>query len=932
MSVPPGRSVTPPRRTRQISKTRQTALTSQTRETAKVLGRLGGRRLVALVLLSASLPLAGAGHAASKHCANVTQNKADLWFKIAAPGFKAGGAGMTTYDVDPQDADNLLVSNGTGIAVSHDGGCSWAQPAVPSAELLPALPLGDPTKLVSQSITQVRVSSSPGRGRPYTAWALGVTGVVTAGAPSNQPRILVSENSGATFADRSSSFPQRVGQPVAVRPLGSAGAALLLFHQTAPQNSYEVYLTADGGRSWGLMYSGLPAVSDLGFDRFHGQLLVWGSSGLFRAPASSNFTDLTVYQTTTGTMARVVGDDVRAVTIQGLEVTAYLGTGQRLVSRDGGKSLARRAAPSGLYSASAGPLMGMVALSTVTTNVRVEPPDDPAFKKAKPANFSPTDANVSDVKFVQAFDNKPGFRGVVFPLYAFNPSALYLRMIPASFNVPPPATVQVSPRHPRLREASITPANPTITLKTGQRRTVDFAVALPPTPTPLDVYFMTDSTGSMSSAISSVQEGVQEIIDNLTATGVDVNFGVADFRDYPEQAGTGNPTGDNYPYKRWRAIGPPDSQLADALASLTTGGGTTDGDDSALEAVYQAVTGAGRTDPLLVRGTLIPSGQDARFRENALKVVLLASDDEMRHPGPPSNPTYPGPALAVVSQALQDHDVHLVGIAVHTSKASARADMQRLARESHTLAPAAGIDCDGDGEIDIRGGDPIVCGFSPDTGDSIAPTFTALLEGIRDYAAVDLAVTGDVGVAKPLAPTHFPKVNVKAVNHFRLPVEFSCDQDHAGLTTRVQVSASSRGAVLASTSATVRCVGPAPPPERHEVTRAIAGAVVAVLAPPPPPPVPQGPPTNPNPNPNPNANVGAATNEEDQAQLATAENDQGNSEGTEEVAFSARRNDTVPLPDLAWVGLVMLLSAAAFGTHLARRNAAWGQLRTGEAR
>jgi hypothetical protein len=109
--------------------------------------------------------------------------------------------------------------------------------------------------------------------------------------------------------------------------------------------------------------------------------------------------------------------------------------------------------------------------------------------------------------------------------------------------------------------------------------------------------------------------------------------------------------------------------------------------------------------------------------------------------------------------------------------------------------------------------------------------------------------------------------------------------------------------------------------------------VAAVIAPPPVPPAPNPNPRLPNPNPQVNANAGAATNEEDQAQLATAESDQGEElEGGDEVAFSARRPDRVPLPDLAWVGAVMLLSTAAFGTHLARRHAAWGQLRTQESR
>lgn len=916
-----------------------------------MLGRLGVRRLLALVVLVTGVAVAGNATSAPQ-CAVPGQFSTgkDLWTKIKAPAFTRGGSQLTGYDVARSDRDHLLATNGERIAVTRDAGCVWAESATPAGSPLPTLPLQDGAEVISETITQVRLSLYDPRG----AWAIGQSTVLLPDGAHTRPRLMQSVDGGARFTDRSGSFPSAFGRPVAVHPL-TAGIALLLFEQTAPKGTYEVFLTTDGGESWGLYFSDLPALSDLGVRSTRDnrtQLLAWGAAGVYSAiiEDAPSFTDLTVYQTSETTMEELegVGGGVIALTMADDEFSAYLtNVSRRLTSRDDGRTFRLEETPDGVNSASQGPLPGLVAVSGIDINVWVEPPVDPAFRGISATDFSPTDNNVSNPRFSWDYSFKPGFRGVTFPLYAFSPTALFRRDVPADFTLPeipppPPAPVvdvDVTEVKPVRRMASLTPADAVVSLLPGQKKTIEYEIGLPPIPTPLDVFFMTDSTGSMSSAIASVQDGVQKIVNRLAASGIDVNFGVADFRDYAQQGGTGGTA--NYPYLRRRPIGPVNNDLADALQSITTGGGTTDGDDSALEAIYQATTGAGRKDPLLVRGDLIPPGQGAEWRTKVrgvkpLKVILLASDDEMRHPE--TNPGYPGPSLTTVANTLRDNDVHLVGIQVKTTNASPRADMMTLARASNTLAPATGIDCDGDGTTDggedVAPNEPIVCPFSPATGDSIAPTFIALLEGIRDYAAVDLGVTGEPGVAKPLAQTHFPKVNLRQPSDYRLPVQFSCDSAHVGTTTQVDITVRSRGAKVASTTASVRC-SPAEPPAR-QLPLALLPAVVPPPPPPPPAPVTNAQPNpNPNPNPNPqvNANAGAATNEEDQAQLATAESDQGTAlEGNEEVAFSARQTESVPLPDVAWVGIVMLMSAAAFGTHLSRRNATWGQLRHQESR
>ncbi|NEO55756.1 MAG: hypothetical protein F6K54_23400 [Okeania sp. SIO3B5] len=49
----------------------------------------------------------------------------------------------------------------------------------------------------------------------------------------------------------------------------------------------------------------------------------------------------------------------------------------------------------------------------------------------------------------------------------------------------------------------------------------------------VDVYFLSDTTGSMGSAIASVQRGMVDIVNQTQALGSDVQFGVGNYKDFP---------------------------------------------------------------------------------------------------------------------------------------------------------------------------------------------------------------------------------------------------------------------------------------------------------------------------------------------------------------------------------------------------------------
>lgn len=857
-----------------------------------------GRLVTALAVAAVSLVVTPASGAS---CSG-RQKLPDLWTKIVMPSFPVGGTTLSTYDAADTALGHLVASNGLAVAATKDDGCDWTVATLPADSPLPDLAIGE-AKVVGRTITQVRY----GAGSRNAVWALGATEVANNGLVATQPRVLYSADGGTSFAARVMGLPE-FGRPIAIRGMGQTNA-VLLFHSTTPTSSYSFFSTNDSGRTWSEQpFPGtIPVLAD--FTVFGATLWGWGSGGVYQIDSrgARRIPDVT------GTVKAV---DVSRTFYGGLRISVFLASGaERFVSLDGGVTWGTEPAPESVDSVSSHPgVPGLLALSSIETNVLVESP--PPFSRND--DFSPQADNVSDVQWVAERHAKG------YPLYAFSALALYQRIVPPDFGPPPPPPpppVDVEVKRPKIvppPPASIKPTKGVVALKQGQKKVVDYTVSLPPVPTPLDVMFMTDSTGSMARTIASVQEGVQGIVDGLAARGTDLHFGVADFRDYPQ---TPEQTS-NYAYKLHRETGPIDTELEEALQGLTTGGGTTDGDDAALEAMYQAATGAGRKDPLGVRGDLIPPGLGADFRPNAMKVILVATDDEMREPDP-AGATYPGPPLATVRQTLVDLGIYLVGIEVRTSSATARPELENLATATGAIAPENGVDCDADGSPDLMAGEALVCEFDPRAGSGIADAFVAMLNGIKDLAPIDLTLKGPAKYVTPKGPLHFTDVNVKAPNTFTLPVEYRCTKANAGMEETVRIGAVRDGKEVVSTTATLRCADiPAPP---VEVPPLVPPLVVAAIIPPPPPAPVQNPPpnTNPNLNPNPNPqlnpNAGFAAQEEEQLQLALAENDFG-VDFDDELAMSALDRTGPPVPAVAWMAAFAMTSAAAFGMRLARRS------------
>jgi photosystem II stability/assembly factor-like uncharacterized protein len=817
-----------------------------------------GARAVRLALAASLIGLASVavpGLAGIKECPGAVQHFADGWEQITLPGgFVSSQHALADYGLDPETTDHLIATNGVDITVSPDGGCTWQPSALPQVSSVPDL-TGEDANVVRRSITEVRL---PGYGDE--GWAIGVTNVEVDNTPLTQPVVLASRDGGHTFATAVNGLP-RTGEPLSLAPLAGTDWAYLLLRQPgATQDTYTIYETRDGGGRWAPSYSNLPALAGLtvGVGRAGVEVWTWGGAKLYRSAAGAALTAV-----------RGVTGVVRTVDVStGLVSVFFTGGSSRLVSTDDGKSWGSLPAPQDAMSATHGPLPGLVAVSGDLPNVEIDPPTS---THRKPFDASPLETNVTNLQMSLAV----GASGFV--LYGATADDIFRLRLPSDFyyrspSLPPVAPakpVRVQARVPELRTPELSPDLTTVTLAPHERRKVPYRLLLPPTPTPLDVYFMTDSTGSMADTIGSVQSSIQQIVDDLTASGIDVHFGVADFRDYPMENGL--LATDDWAYRRDRAVGPVDDAFGQALQSIHAGSGTLDQEDSGLEAIYQAATGAGRhvlSDPS--GASDIAASQDARFRPNAVKVIVVAADAYFRHPE--GNPGWPGPSLATVQTTLAGRGIHLVGLDVNTgSGQDPGSDMRALAAASHTFAGPAGVDCDGDGVPDIRAGDPLVCPYVSARQESIAPAFLGLLDSLRDLKPVSLNVVGPRDVVRPLAPTTFPAVNVKARNTLGVPLEFRCDPPRFGRTTTVRVVAAVAARQVASLPVTVKCLAPAPlPPVAPLLAIPPAAAIAAV---PPAPPAQPNPNPNPNPNPQPQTqtNPAAASQEDEVQQLAFAE-------------------------------------------------------------
>jgi hypothetical protein len=504
---------------------------------------------------------------------------------------------------------------------------------------------------------------------------------------------------------------------------------------------------------------------------------------------------------------------------------------------------------------------------------------------------------------------------------------------------------------PKQFPSTLTAAKKAVKLPPGGHQDVGYRLLLPRTPSPVDINFLVDTTASTDKTIEGLKQDLALIVNDLGATGLNVQFGLGDFKDYsPRIDNIGDGELGDYPYRLDRRIGPADASLRKALNDLHARGGG-DPAESQLTALYQSTTGAGQHYPgrrSYIR--YLSPGDSAGYRSDALRLAVLATDERFHRELSYLTPTWPQTIAA-----LRSRGVHPIGLAVQTVDEQGKKHgfhsysvEQQLARDTGSLAPPGGVDCNGDLVPDVPVGAPFVCKVPVTVTQAVkvgnieikkshvlpvklAPAITQAAEALPDLRSVGLQFSGvpaNLHIAAVIAPTPTPQVNLKNDNALSFTVRYSCPRSHHPKRYDLHVHANAGARTVASAPMSVNCGAVAlksakPHPPIPPV--AVAAPVAAAAAPPAPgQPVPNA---NPNPNPALNANVGFASQEEEQRQLAFAGADSLGEEDTS-VEYSMSRLNARGTGDGStdpWIvgGAAVLLTGAAGYAARTRFAAAW---------
>jgi len=215
----------------------------------------------------------------------------------------------------------------------------------------------------------------------------------------------------------------------------------------------------------------------------------------------------------------------------------------------------------------------------------------------------------------------------------------------------------------------------------------------------------------MSPSINAVKAGLGNVIESLSATGANVDFGVGQLKDYPIDP-YGLTPGD-FPYARVADIAPltgafistpVKTALQSAVNGLSAFGGA-DTPEASLAALYQAATGAGQppyiAPNLQVNWRTCPGTSTCR----SVKIIVLITDASFHQGG-----AYPGPVMATVKTALAAKGITVIGIQPNNGTADAAlatTDLKNIA----SAAPKT-VSCDTAGQTVAAGG-PLVCLLPP---------------------------------------------------------------------------------------------------------------------------------------------------------------------------------------------------------------------------
>jgi hypothetical protein len=297
----------------------------------------------------------------------------------------------------------------------------------------------------------------------------------------------------------------------------------------------------------------------------------------------------------------------------------------------------------------------------------------------------------------------------------------------------------------------------------------------------VDVAFLLDTTSSMSGTANAMASEFGDIVDDLASSITDGAYAYATFDDYNYSP---YGSGSDLPFILQQQITTDQALVQVALDGTTIHSGG-DGPESAIEGLFQGLTGVGYDqtsdeiydaavdvlpfitdvddayngavtgtyDPT-VPGTGIEGGYG--FRDGSLPVIVYATDNLLRDADDPTYGTPPAANYTAgstdVIDASIDMGARLIGVATNSSGPVSQ--MTDLAIATDSLYEA-----DGDGAID----DPLVftwSGSSATFRDTIVDAIEGMLDSVT-FSAVTAVVTGNsYGFTTNVSPASYSNITV----------------------------------------------------------------------------------------------------------------------------------------------------------------------------
>ena len=902
------------------------------------MNRFGGtttRVVIALLSLATVVLPNAAAIATAAACPGVSRSGHWVTHRVE---FESGGP-LVSYLVAPFNRSLMFATDGVDVLRTKDAGCAWKKVySVSDATPVDYGFRGDAARILSMEL-------SAGGQRIWLRIE------ENAGAV-NRPHVVGSEDGGDTWTAKSAGLPP-AGQPESLT-VGQANPLVAYMGIDVGGGTLDlVYGTTDGGETW---TSRNDLTQTLGANAGIAQLEVdpitvtdlyaYGPGGLYRSEnGGASFTVIDEFAAQEVTDLEVFHSPTR----QNPYLLAFqpLGGGIMRASDDKGDTWVRTDTPGTVpYDGSATGLTPYELMISSRGRIFLFDPaanDWIGLQVPRPgighltADYMPErDFWGSTASTIEQYTGPtresvgpPGGGGG--PVFDVDP-------LSGQKELPPPAPPALGPTGRKLK------------IKTGAKQTIDYTLKLSEKRTKLDVFFLLDTSDSMSGTIQGLINSVEGIITALNATGIDAQYGIGESRAYTDtavprqqcQSETETGCERNFIYRRQVNLEEftNGDALEAALANLhAEAGGRFDSQLAALDVI---LSGREINDgPPTMEPSDVPAGQQANFRgEDTLKVVFLATDepfgDEQSREGINISdfgrvqpPDIPEPAD--VAAAYKARGVVPLGLAITQGlddKGSTTGggptplvDLRNFASLAGALAPAGGVDCNGDGVPEIAEGEPLVCPVrrkNVESGENLSKAIVKLVDAVRGTTSYELEITGGEDVVAGITPATHEGVVLQKSHLLDFEVTYRCPDRLQGENVKVRLAATSEGRTLDSAITTVSCLKEKVPRDILPIEPLALFAFVPPFIPPAPPPIEIAP----------SAQGQAQTQSQAQAQGAMAHQEQEQpqlayvnaaidpreaEQVQEELAMSDYRRRTEAVPQWATLGTGAVLMSLAYG-------------------